>query len=430
MEVVEDENHEEHNDQDNESDFYEPSIADPSLVNPDRELEEPRDGDEGGQGEHGDRPLPRQRQMTLQALLRRAHEGLGHPHRERFLKILQYSKANKEIMDAARKFECAACIRNQTVKPARRAAPPRELHTNELVGVDVVWLPTHDGKTRPALNIVDWHTHFQMMVVMPNKKPESVRHAYRHWARLFGPPTTLAVDLGREFQSCFSLRAESDGSVVEPSAVEAPYQRGITERAGKSFKLILAKTMETHHCESPQEWEELVDIVAFQRNRLLMQSGFSPIQRVIGFTPRIPGGLLTGDHHNLAHYEHIRLGDQGVSRSMAMRKAAAIAFHETECSQALRRAISAGPRPMQNYEIGETVYFWRVCHEEAVCGLLAWTSQGHYDQPTFDSLPGLPRNLDQGQSRTSSPSRPGRGHHPEWLDQRPGGDQGQVRERA
>lgn len=45
---------------------------------------------------------------------------------------------------------------------------------------------------------------------------------------------------------------------------------------------------------------------------------------------------------------------------MLMRKAASIAFQQTECEDALRRAIASGPRPIQNFEIGEPVYFWRV----------------------------------------------------------------------
>lgn len=304
--------------------------------------------------------LPHQRGATLKTLVRRAHEGLGHPHKERFLKILKFSKASEEVMQIARDFQCAACARNQTVKPARRAAPPREIEVNEIVGVDVVWLPRQDGRTQPALNIIDWHTHFQMMIPMENKKPESVREAYRHWVRFFGPPITIALDLGREFEGCFALRAEADGSFVDPSSVESPYQRGITERAGKTFKLMLSKAMETYDCQNHQEWCELVDIVAMQKNRLLMQNGFSPIQRVIGYTPKIPGGLLCGDAANRSFAEHIRLGDGGVERAMKMRKAASIAFHEADCSLALRRAIESGPRPFQNYEIGETVYFWRI----------------------------------------------------------------------
>ena len=50
------------------------------------------------------RKLPGQRPLSLTRLIQRAHEGLGHPHKERFLRILRFSNANKEVMDAARNF--------------------------------------------------------------------------------------------------------------------------------------------------------------------------------------------------------------------------------------------------------------------------------------------------------------------------------------
>ena len=199
-----------------------------------------------------------------------------------------------------------------------------------------------------------------MVLPLVRKTPEVVREAYRHWLRLFGPPSTLAVDLGREFEGSFSLRAETDGTFLDPSSVESPYQRGITERAGKTFKMMLSKAMETYVCTSEQQWRELVDVVNMQKNRLLLKSGFSAMQRVLGYTPKIPGGLLSDGGDNLGQPEHVRLGDEGVRQSMEMRKAAAVAFHETDCSEALRRALAAGPRPMGSFEIGETVYFWRV----------------------------------------------------------------------
>ncbi|CAL1148194.1 unnamed protein product [Cladocopium goreaui] len=275
-------------------------------------------------------------------------------------KHLTLERDSQEVMDAARQFTCTACQRNRTVRPARRAAPPRELDVNEVVGIDVIWLPTENGKSQPALNCIDWATHFQMMIPMADKNPNSLREAYRHWLRFFGPPQTLASDLGREFEGVFALRAETDGTYIDPSSVESPYQRGITERAGKTFKLMLSKAMQTYDCRDRAEWRELVAIVNYQKNRLLMRNGYSPIQRVIGFSPKLPGGMMSGDAANRSISDKERLGDLGVVRAMAMRKAAAIAFHSTECEDALRRAISSGPRPFSNFEVGEMVYFWRV----------------------------------------------------------------------
>ena len=46
-----------------------------------------------------------------------------------------------------------------------------------------------------------------------------------------------------------------------------------------------------------------------------------------------------------------------------MRLAAEKAFHEADCSQALRHALHAGRRPVEDYEVGQVVYFWRKATE-------------------------------------------------------------------
>ena len=90
--------------------------------------------------------------------------------------------------------------------------------------------------------------------------------------KVFRPPTTLiASDLGREFEGALAIRTETDGTYLDPSGLEPPYQRGITERAGKTFKLMLSKTMETYDCQDEEERRELVDVVNYQKNRLLME---------------------------------------------------------------------------------------------------------------------------------------------------------------
>ena len=96
------------------------------------------------------------------------------------------------------------------------------------------------------------------------------------------------------------------------------------------------------------------------RNRLLLKSNFSPIQRVLGYAPRLPGGLLTGDEENRHVNSRVLVGDRALLRRQQLRLAAAKAFFEVDCSAALRRAVTSGPRPpLDGYEIGQKVYFWR-----------------------------------------------------------------------
>ena len=238
--------------------------------------------------------------------------------------------------------------------------PPKELAFNECIGVDVIFLPTLGSRSRPALNIIDWSSKFQLMIPMDNKKPGHVREAHRHWLRLFGPPKRMALDLGREFRGAFSEQAEQDGTFVDPSAVEAPHQRGITERHGKTFKYLLQKTMDTFSCANMKEWEEMVDITMMTKNRMMNVGGFSPSQRVLGFNPFLPGGLLSGDDGHRGQQPEAKVGDLSVERAMKLRKAAAHAFIEADASNSLRRAVASGPRPILEYDIGEIVYFFRM----------------------------------------------------------------------
>ncbi|CAE7513832.1 Ank2, partial [Symbiodinium sp. CCMP2456] len=93
------------------------------------------------------------------------------------------------------------------------------------------------------------------------------------------PGRKLMIDLGGEFKAELRKQVENDGSEVIPGPLEAPTQRGLTERAGGVFKDILYKAMATYGCESWREWKELVDVTCMTRNRLLLRGGYSPIQR-------------------------------------------------------------------------------------------------------------------------------------------------------
>ena len=104
----------------------------------------------------------------------------------------------------------------------------------------------------------------------------------------------------------------------------------------------------------------MVDITMMTKNRMMNVGGFSPSQRVLGFNPFLPGGLLNGDDGHRGQQPEIKIGDLSVERSMKLRKAAAHAFIEADASNSLRRAVASGPRPVLEYDIGEIVYFFRM----------------------------------------------------------------------
>lgn len=334
----------------------------PSPPNPEERVEE--------RVEDPDEPyryLPRERPLSLEQLVRRAHCGLGHPGNDKLARILKSANASDAAVKIAKELHCPTCHQHQHTKPARQAAPPRELQVNELVGLDTIWAPgpVQNGKTKMCLNIVDWASKFQLVIPLKDHTPSGVRSAFYQWIKFFGPPGKVYCDLGNEFKTDFLKYMEQESIMVDTGALEMPTQRSITERAGKAFKDMFSRTLAHHACSGWDEWRELLDITVMTKNRLYNQSGYSPQQRVLGYNSRLPGGWMTGGQSDLSTQSRFRMGDVQVQRAMQMRKAAAIAFHETDCKHALSHAVHSGPRPVHHYEAGQLVYFWRKGMERA-----------------------------------------------------------------
>ena len=306
------------------------------------------------------RSFPGTHPLSLAALVRRAHEGLGHPSKERFLRILKYSKASERVLELARGLQCTVCARFKRPAPSRQGAPPREIGLNEVVGIDTIQLRVPwGGKTQYCANIIDFHSHFQLVVPLQGHTARATREGYRQWIRLFGPPKRLLCDLGREFKKEFTDLAEADGTEVVPSSLETPEQRGLVERHGQIYKDIFYKVVEQYQVSCWTDWYEALDASVSMKNRLASRGGYSPAQRVFGFQQRLPGGWLSDGEGDTAVRSRLQAGDVNVQRSMELRKLAAQAFHEVECAQAIRAAATHGPRPYHSYETGQLVFFWR-----------------------------------------------------------------------
>lgn len=100
---------------------------------------------------------------------------------------------------------------------------------------------------------------------------------------------------------------------------------------------------------------------------------------------------------------------------MEIREAASIAFHETDCQQAVRAAATHRPRPHYSHEMGKAVYFWRRganYHPQSGClTTITWSrlrrrrrSSQHQEflSPSLNALMGFPMlrsNLRQIRSR-------------------------------
>ena len=302
---------------------------------------------------------PNVRRQYMQEI-EKVHRGLGHPCQSRFLRILKMGGASTIIQKLAQQFECSQCKESARPKPWRRAAPPRELTFNQVVGVDTVTLKHFEQKVK-CLNMICWGTRYQLIIPLKGTTAQDIRNAYRTWVKLFGPPQIVKPDLGREFQAEFAYRCTTDGSEVDPASLESPTQNAITEREGKSYKMMFAKaSLEYGETTDEEIIRELIDIVTMMKNRLTHRSGYSAVHRALGYTPTMPGNLMSEDQDNVAHASALQIGDVCLQRQARMREAAGRAFFSAECADAIARAITSGHRRIEKFEIGQKIFFWSV----------------------------------------------------------------------
>jgi hypothetical protein len=61
----------------------------------------------------------------------------------------------------------------------------RTVRERKKSGSTRVWPPTHTQSLKIAINIVDWGTHFQLVVPLTNRTTQATRERWRQWIRFF-----------------------------------------------------------------------------------------------------------------------------------------------------------------------------------------------------------------------------------------------------
>jgi len=65
-------------------------------------------------------------------------------------------------------MKCSVCEKFQIPRPSRAGAPPKEIGLNEVVGIDTFQVRVRlSTKTKYCLTIVDYSSHFQLVVPLP-----------------------------------------------------------------------------------------------------------------------------------------------------------------------------------------------------------------------------------------------------------------------
>ncbi|CAE7762188.1 RE1, partial [Symbiodinium sp. CCMP2456] len=293
-------------------------------------------------------------------LLHKLHQNLGHPGAKELARSLKLARAKPHIVRyMAREFRCEVCEARPKPKSARPAVLPRSYEPGRVVGVDVIYLRALDPRDSfPCLNICDWGTGYQMVERLRSVEADHTWRTFlRVWGRTFGIPEIIIPDLGTEFRGVFADQAAQAGALVRHTGARSPWQAGKTERAGAHYKAILEKARDTAQISSWEELKSLMLEVEAAKNRYGNRSGFSPMQRQIGHSLRLPGSLLSDD--SIDPTMIVQSAGDEMRRLLEIRQHAQEAYMKTQTEIAVTKAKNARTRRPLNFVVGETVYVFR-----------------------------------------------------------------------
>eukprot|EP00435_Cladocopium_sp_Y103_P057946 s39_g20.t1 len=137
------------------------------------------------------------------AVLKRVHQNLGHPPNRDLVRHLRLGGAPENVIRAAEQMVCRTCERSTRPQSSRVAQPCVALDSNEAIAADVIWLDTVDVKNKPALNVVDLASTYQVAIPVSSTKSEELGRALLDgWISWAGAPKHLLVDLDHSPVCC------------------------------------------------------------------------------------------------------------------------------------------------------------------------------------------------------------------------------------
>ena len=296
----------------------------------------------------------------------RLHVKYGHPSNESLARALQLGGARKEIVEAVKRLHCGTCDRVRPPKAPPKVGTQRATSFNQIVGLDIFYVHDCKGAAHKVLSMVDLATTYQVLRLADHRTAQEISSLFfEGWLGVFGPPVECVYDQGTEFMSMFDelLGRLAIHSKIVP--VEAHWKGGTTERHGGIVRTILRKMIDHHNVYSSEDLRVVLQEAAAVKNSLSRQSGFSPLQWVLGYDHALPGSVLDRPH-DLSVHDRLQSADDGnelipFAQRMNMRETARKAWHELDNSHRLRRALLSRPKQQREAFLpGERVYFYHM----------------------------------------------------------------------
>ncbi len=231
------------------------------------------------------------------AVLRMAHDDLGHPGRDRTLSIAQerfyWVGIGKSIDQKLKSCRRCLCAKGKSLPDRASLVNIVTSRPLELVCIDFLSFEESKGKIPNILVITDHYTNYAQAVPTRNQEAKTVAKVLiNHFIVHYGLMERLHSDRGGSFEAkvikhiCTML-----GIKKSHTTPYHPQGDGKTERFNRSL-LSMLRTLSP---EEKQDWKEHVAPLVHAYNCCKHTStGYSPFYLMFGRSPRLPIDIFLG----------------------------------------------------------------------------------------------------------------------------------------
>ena len=285
--------------------------------------------------------------------LMKMHEGLGHPGRDSFERMLKSQDSfNQDVKDLVNTIyeQCVTCLTYKKSIPRPHVAVPIARDFNDTLAVDLKIWPK---KNAIILYAIDAFSRFTMAKEIPDKKADTIlKPILEDWIlKGFGPPKQIIFDNGREFSNK-SMREMCEVFNIQmlTSGGFSPFQNGLCEKNHHIVDMMVEKMM---HGNPDMTFSRALASAVYAKNCMINNQGYSPLQLVMGKQPRMPGpaqdNAPPANRETTSHkLTHERITDIFSARQ---------AFSEIENSNRLKKALNTRVPNLDRYQPGERVFY-------------------------------------------------------------------------
>ena len=302
----------------------------------------------------------------IRSMVARMHCNLGHPSRPELVRLLAYENVPDDVLDAARRLNCATCSRLQPPQKPRPSTMPKSFvgQFADEIQLDIFFCRTLKGTTFMVLGAVDRATGLHQAIITPDRNADTVFDQFeKMWLRPYGIPLKVMADPDTSFRGSFQQRLEALGCQVDHCPPEAHHIIGMVERRNSLLRTILEKLIDQFAATTIEECSTLLMASCHAINSTIHTHGRSAYQAVFGRQPRLPDSNFS-DPTVLAsssQVAHLPYGADAPANPEIVRSEAIKTLRNLDVSKHLGRALLRKTRHTKVADVqpGQRCAYWR-----------------------------------------------------------------------